>query len=81
MSSMAEDEGVPEAAEEPVVAQEAEEEDLFVTFVAIVDELLGSNLPSDVVEAFVDLKISRFTKQLEVTQCQPMMRCAVYFSA
>ncbi len=38
---------------EPVVAQEAEEEDLFVTFVAIVDELLGSNLPSDVVEAFV----------------------------
>ena len=52
-SSMAEDEAVPEAAEEPVVAQEAEEEDLFVTFVAIVDELLGSNLPSDVVEAFV----------------------------
>ena len=52
-SSMAEDEAVPVAAEEPVVAQEAEEEDLFVTFVAIVDELLGSNLPSDVVEAFV----------------------------
>ena len=52
-SSMAEDEAVPETAEEPVVAQEAEEEDLFVTFVAIVDELLGSNLPSDVVEAFV----------------------------
>jgi hypothetical protein len=52
-SSMAEDEAVPDAAEEPVVAQEAEEEDLFVTFVAIVDELLGSNLPSDVVEAFV----------------------------
>ena len=41
------------AAEEPVVAHEAEEEDLFVTFVAIVDELLGSNLPSDVVESFV----------------------------
>ena len=52
-SSMAEDEAVPVAAEEPVVAQEAEDEDLFVTFVAIVDELLGSNLPSDVVEAFV----------------------------
>ncbi len=52
-SSMAEDETMPDAAEEPVVAQEAEEEDLFVTFVAIVDELLGSNLPSDVVEAFV----------------------------
>ena len=52
-SSMAEDKAVPDAAEEPVVAQEAEEEDLFVTFVAIVDELLGSNLPSDVVEAFV----------------------------
>lgn len=52
-SSMVEEEAVPVAAEEPVVAQEAEEEDLFVTFVAIVDELLGSNLPSDVVEAFV----------------------------
>ena len=52
-SSMAEDEAVPVAAEEPVVAQEAEDEDLFVTFVAIVDELLGSNLPGDVVEAFV----------------------------
>ena len=52
-SSMAEDEAVPETAEEPVVAQEAEDEDLFVTFVAIVDELLGSNLPGDVVEAFV----------------------------
>ena len=53
MSSMQEDETVSETAEEPVVAQEAEEEDLFVTFVAIVDELLGSNLPGDVVEAFV----------------------------
>ena len=52
-SSMDEDEAVPETAEEPVVAQEAEDEDLFVTFVAIVDELLGSNLPGDVVEAFV----------------------------
>ena len=52
-SSMAEDEAVPETAEEPVVAQEAENEDLCVTFVAIVDELLGSNLPGDVVEAFV----------------------------
>ena len=52
-SSMVEDEAVPETAEEPVVAQEAEDEDLFVTFVAIVDELLGSNLPGDVVEAFV----------------------------
>ena len=26
---------------------------IFVTFVSIVDELLGSNLPGDVVEAFV----------------------------
>ena len=38
---------------QPVVAQEADEEDIFVTFVSIVDELLGSNLPSDVVETFV----------------------------
>ena len=43
----------PVVEEQPVVAQEAEEEDIFVTFVAIVDELLGSNLPSDVVESFV----------------------------
>ncbi|MEC7096815.1 MAG: hypothetical protein VXW70_01310, partial [Candidatus Thermoplasmatota archaeon] len=42
-----------EQSEEPVVAQEAETEDIFVTFVSIVDELLGSNLPGDVVEAFV----------------------------
>ena len=78
-SSMAEDEEVPEAAEEPVVAQEAEEEDLFVTFVAIVDELLGSNLPSDVVEAFVGSEDFSVYKQLEVTQCQPMMRCGLFF--
>ena len=38
---------------QPVVAQEADEEDIFATFVSIVDELLGSNLPSDVVETFV----------------------------
>ncbi len=43
----------PEQEAEPVVAQEAETEDIFVTFVSIVDELLGSNLPGDVVEAFV----------------------------
>ena len=43
----------PEQEVEPVVAQEAETEDIFVTFVSIVDELLGSNLPGDVVEAFV----------------------------
>ena len=42
-----------EQSAEPVVAQEAETEDIFVTFVSIVDELLGSNLPGDVVEAFV----------------------------
>lgn len=38
----------------PVIAQESNEEDLFVTFVAIVDELLGSNLPAEVVEEFVE---------------------------
>ena len=43
----------PVAEAEPVVAQEADEEDIFVTFVSIVDELLGSNLPSEVVDSFV----------------------------
>ena len=43
----------PTAEAQPVVAQEADEEDPFVTFVSIVDELLGSNLPSEVVESFV----------------------------
>ena len=43
----------PVAKAQPVVAEEADEEDLFVTFVSIVDELLGSNLPSEVVESFV----------------------------
>lgn len=41
------------AEEEPVIAEEAETEDIFANFVSIVDELLGSNLPADVVEAFV----------------------------
>ena len=43
----------PIADSTPVIAQESTEEDLFVTFVAIVDELLGSNLPANVVETFV----------------------------
>ena len=43
----------PAVKAQPVVAQEAQEEDIFVTFVSIVDELLGSNLPSDIVESFV----------------------------
>ena len=43
----------PVAMAQPIVAQEADEEDIFVTFVSIVDELLGSNLPSEVVESFV----------------------------
>ena len=38
---------------EPVLAQESTEVDLFVQFVGIVDELLGSNLPQDVVDASV----------------------------
>ncbi len=55
MANMVQDEVDDETPEyeEPVVAQEADDEDLFVTFVSIVDELLGSNLPSEVVEAFV----------------------------
>jgi hypothetical protein len=43
----------PTAEAQPVVAQESDEEGIFVTFVSIVDELLGSNLPSEVVESFV----------------------------
>lgn len=43
----------PVAQAQPIVAQEADEEDIFTTFVSIVDELLGSNLPPEVVESFV----------------------------
>jgi hypothetical protein len=44
------------SAEEPVVAQEATEDDddLFTSFVSIVDDLLGSNLPEDVVAEFIE---------------------------
>lgn len=38
---------------QPISQETEESDDLFVTFVAIVDELLGSNLPEDVVSAFV----------------------------
>jgi len=41
------------AAEEAVVAEEADGEDIFVTFVTIVDELLGSSLPQTVVDEFI----------------------------
>jgi len=51
--SQTEIESKPVAKAQPVVAEEADEEDLFVTFVSIVDELLGSNLPPEVVESFV----------------------------
>jgi len=44
----------PSTESAPVIAQESTEEDLFITFVAIVDELLGSNLPANVVEEFVE---------------------------
>jgi len=44
----------PSTESAPVIAQESTEEDLFITFVAIVDELLGSNLPPNVVEKFVE---------------------------
>ena len=52
-SEQSETDDTPIAKSQPVVAQEADEEDIFATFVSIVDELLGSNLPSDVVETFV----------------------------
>jgi hypothetical protein len=45
------------STEETVVAQETEEddgEDIFTLFVSIVDELLGSNLPKDVVAEFIE---------------------------
>ncbi len=46
---------VPKAVAKAVVAEEAvDEEDIFVNFVAIVDELLGSHLPEDVVNSFVE---------------------------
>lgn len=41
------------AAEEAVVAEEADGEDIFVSFVTIVDELLGSSLPQTVVDEFI----------------------------
>ena len=41
------------SADETVVAEEATGEDIFISFVAIVDDLLGSNLPEDVVEEFI----------------------------
>tara|TARA_B110000467_G_scaffold52257_2_gene47848 strand:- start:1682 stop:2761 length:1080 start_codon:yes stop_codon:yes gene_type:complete len=44
--------GEPSTAE-PVGAEEQEEDDMFATFVSIVDELLGSNLSAEIVEAFV----------------------------
>jgi hypothetical protein len=38
---------------EPVSEEDQEENDLFVTFVGIVDELLGSSLPGEVIEEFM----------------------------
>ena len=56
LSDTSAEESIPTPSTEsaPVVAQESTEEDLFITFVAIVDELLGSNLPANVVEDFVE---------------------------
>ena len=45
------------STEEPVVAQEVvetDEDDTFTSFVSIVDDLLGSNLPEDVVAEFIE---------------------------
>ena len=38
---------------QPISNETEQTDDMFVTFVAIVDDLLGSNLPEDVVTAFV----------------------------
>ena len=46
---------VAKAVAKAIVAEEATDgEDIFVNFVAIVDELLGSHLPEEVVNAFVE---------------------------
>lgn len=50
--SLGESEEDEESEEEEEVEMEVEEEDLFVDFVAIVDTLLGSNLPEDAIEEF-----------------------------
>ena len=45
------------STEEPVLAQEAaenDEDDIFTSFVSIVDDLLGSNLAEDVVAEFIE---------------------------
>ena len=47
-------ESVTEEVEESTIAEESTDgEDIFIQFVAIVDELLGSHLPEEVVEDFV----------------------------
>ena len=51
-SIIASSEVAPEV-EETFVAEEADGEDIFVSFVTIVDELLGSSLPQEVVEEFI----------------------------
>ena len=50
---LAGEEAAPVTAE-PVSDEEQEDDDLFVTFVTIVDDLLGSNLPEEIVNAFVE---------------------------
>jgi hypothetical protein len=52
-SMIAGDSAEPVTAE-AVSAEEQVEDDLFVTFVTIVDDLLGSNLPEEIVNAFVE---------------------------
>ena len=45
----------PMKTAKPVIAQESDDsEDIFVDFVAIVDELLGSHLPDEIVNGFVE---------------------------
>ena len=51
-SIIASSEVAPEV-EETFVAEEADGEDIFVSFVTIVDELLGSSLPQEVVGEFI----------------------------
>ena len=52
-SIIAGDDAAPVTAE-AISDEEQDEDDLFVTFVTIVDDLLGSNLPEDIVNAFVE---------------------------
>ena len=54
LQSMIAGEGSEPVTAEAVSDEEQDEDDLFVTFVTIVDDLLGSNLSEEIVNAFVE---------------------------